>query len=1206
MIFHRTFRTSRVLATLFFVFNLASPITSFGQTSTLDQPHFRVGTSTPAATCLPGAQYLRNDTSNNIRVLYICDSTNHWSTANLLNGIAAARPVNCVLGQVYFANDTKLISFCTTAGNPGTWSSVSQGPVGPQGLPGNNGTNGTNGAGNNAYCQDATGSSTTYTCSSPSPSVVSLTGLLVAFVPQTTNSGASTLNVSSLGVKNLLKSDCSTDLDASELTGGNVYLFSYNGTAFCLGSSAGGGSIPNITGVAAGTGEQLAAINFNTSVWNHTDNGFTINTGSAVYNDVNGEGSDFIFQLSDDFINQMSTGTYSFTYIISSVSVSAPTCVIFNDNTSMPLTVGSHTVNFTYTDGDNVFGAFCTSLGTGSGQNVHFTKFSVSGPVSSSVTINPSILTTNITNGILTATNLLKTYSGNNPFFGPNISAYTTINEENNGISLTLTESLATACTSGFGNMQAAICEQIYQTGYHNPADYGNMVGRLIHHTVYTGRNVTDNSDKKTMSTNLLYTNFRGSGQRFGYNIHVNGSGMGDIIAITTNTICQNSAYANGDEGCGAGNFSTFQAANLLKTPVTSIITNTCNDTTLTSHADKSTAPDDYITMSVGSTTGCAVGNWITIGQGIINSTDTTAESVKILGLTSNTITVLLQSAHDVGTTVTKTKILEMDQVSLNGEGDNQWSSDRVIVDLDGTSYSTGSVTSISGTTITASGATWQTGHPFGPVGGDVNLPGCISFRTDDETRSPFDSGRTLVSWFPIQSIDGNNQLTIMKLYTGQFTTGSTNYKILPCGWVDKLDVSYNYSGATITGLILRNNAFPWTVGHTVENTISPYGNFPHNMLSQVIYYGPKVGGGGALFEAANNGYSHEHSGYRVPQTAFNNDETSAGFSFNFSAEANSSTSMMQFIGRSLTGRGITFAAKPSGTDGIRTWQADPKLIEWIAGSDSCLIGPVGYNSNNGFNINCNAGKVRISNASTGGYTTFDASNIFGHQDIVIPDVSGEISIPAGGTFTRSLPAGGGGDNSVDIGTLSSNNGALSVLGSVCWAPGGCKTYNFTINYLGSSTWYVVPPISNSDPSLPVLDLNIRSTGAGPVEMRLVCLTTCGNTAQITIQAYGYLLAPFTPSTATSTVTPPTTLWGSAVITQGNSLLYLLKNSTISASISASGLTTNRDFLLPDAHGIIPVISPTPTVGNATCWKTATTIGYCSSVVGVGGACTCN
>lgn len=1201
MNFNRTPKLSRVLATLFFVSNLASPITSFGQTSTLDQPHFRVGTTSPAATCLPGAQYLRSDVSNSIRVLYVCDSINHWTTASLLNGTAASRPVNCVLGQVYFANDTKIISFCSTGGNPGIWSTVAQGPVGPQGPAGSNGSNG---AGNNAYCQDSTGSSTTYTCPSPSPAVVSLTGLLVAFLPQTTNSGAATLNVSSLGAKNLLKSDCSTPLNGSDLSGGTVYLFSYNGSAFCLGSSA--GSIPNITGVAATTGEHLSAIHFNSSVWSNGYNGFVINTGSTTYTDFNGEGSDILYQLSDDFLHSITPGTNSYTYIVNAVSVSAPTCIVYNDSTVMPLTVGTHTVNFTFSSSDEIFAITCSSLGTGSGQTVSFTESSVIGPIPSSVIINPDTLTTNITNGILTATNLLKTYSGDNTFLGSNTPSYVEVNEENNGISLILTESLATSCTSGFGNMQAAICEQIYQTGYQNPANYGNMVGRLMHQTVYTGRNVTDNSDKKTMTTNLLYTNFRGSGQRFGYNIHVNGSGMGDIFAISTNTICQNSAYANGDEGCGAGNFSTFQATNILKTPVTSIITNTCNDTTLTSHVDKSTAPDDYITMAVGSTTGCVVGNWITVGQGIINSTDTTAESVKILDITSNTITVLLQSAHDAGTTVTKTKILNMDQVSLNGEADNQWSSDRVIVDLDGLSYSTGTITSISGTTITASGATWQTGHPFGPVGGDVNLPGCISFRADDESRSPFDAGRTLVSWFPIQSINGNNQLTIMKLYTGQFTTGSTNYTILPCGWVDKLDVSYDSSGATSTGLILRNNAFPWTVGHTIENTISPYGNFSHNVLSQVIYYGPKVGGGGALFEAANNGYSREHSGYRVAQTAFNNDETSAGYSFNFSGEANSANAMMQLTGRSLISRGIVMSGKPSGTDGIRTWSADTKAIEWASGTDSCLIGPVGFNSNNGFNIACNAGKVRISNASTGGYTTFDASNIFGHQNIVIPDVSGELSIPAGGTFTRTLPGGGGGDNSVELGALSSNSGAMSIIGSVCWPLGGCKTYNFTIIYLGSPTWFVVPPISSSDPSAPVVDLNIRSTGAGPVELRLVCLTTCSGTAQITLQAYGFLLTPFIPSTATATVTPPTTLWGSAVMTQSGSLLYLLKNSTIAASFDVSGLSTNRAFVFPNVSGIIPVISPTPTVGNATCWKTATTIGYCSTVVGAGGACTCN
>lgn len=117
-----------------------------------------------------------------------------------------------------------------------------------------NGT-GPAGSGNNALCADATGSTTAYTCPTPTPTVTTLAGLIVTFVPQTTNTASSTLNVAALGVKTLKQSDCTTNLAASALLGGSAYLFSYNGTVFCQSAGASGGSgVTNITTTGPITG----------------------------------------------------------------------------------------------------------------------------------------------------------------------------------------------------------------------------------------------------------------------------------------------------------------------------------------------------------------------------------------------------------------------------------------------------------------------------------------------------------------------------------------------------------------------------------------------------------------------------------------------------------------------------------------------------------------------------------------------------------------------------------------------------------------------------------------------------------------------------------------------------------------------------------------------------------------------------------------
>ena len=118
------------------------------------------------------------------------------------------------------------------------------GATGPTGATGATGPAGANGTGNNTFCADTTVSTTTYVCASPTPTVTTLTGLIVSFKPQTTNTGTSTLNVAGLGAKTLKASDGSTDISSGQLVGGTTYSFSYDGTNLVQTSSAGSGGTP--------------------------------------------------------------------------------------------------------------------------------------------------------------------------------------------------------------------------------------------------------------------------------------------------------------------------------------------------------------------------------------------------------------------------------------------------------------------------------------------------------------------------------------------------------------------------------------------------------------------------------------------------------------------------------------------------------------------------------------------------------------------------------------------------------------------------------------------------------------------------------------------------------------------------------------------------------------------------------------------------
>jgi hypothetical protein len=114
----------------------------------------------------------------------------------------------------------------------------------------------TNGAGS-FDCADATGSTTVYTCPTPSPvPTVYSTGALVSFKPQTTNTTTGpTLNVAGLGAKNMVaNTGGAASLTVGQLIGGSTYLFEYDGTVLRL---TGGGGTPG-SGTVTNTGPMTA------------------------------------------------------------------------------------------------------------------------------------------------------------------------------------------------------------------------------------------------------------------------------------------------------------------------------------------------------------------------------------------------------------------------------------------------------------------------------------------------------------------------------------------------------------------------------------------------------------------------------------------------------------------------------------------------------------------------------------------------------------------------------------------------------------------------------------------------------------------------------------------------------------------------------------------------------------------------------------
>lgn len=86
-----------------------------------------------------------------------------------------------------------------------------------------------------------TGTANSYVLNSVSPfkapvdsTLTYFVGMIIRFRAGNANTGASTVNVNSAGIKNLKKEDGTTDLDINDISPIQDSVFRYNGTAFCL------------------------------------------------------------------------------------------------------------------------------------------------------------------------------------------------------------------------------------------------------------------------------------------------------------------------------------------------------------------------------------------------------------------------------------------------------------------------------------------------------------------------------------------------------------------------------------------------------------------------------------------------------------------------------------------------------------------------------------------------------------------------------------------------------------------------------------------------------------------------------------------------------------------------------------------------------------------------------------------------------------
>jgi hypothetical protein len=217
---------------------------------------------------------------------------------------------------------------------------------------------------------------------------------------------------------------------------------------------------------------------------------------------------------------------------------------------------------------------------------------------------------------------------------------------------------------------------------------------------------------KTTFLPLLITGNYQAAGQRFLLGEVLNCYGMGDCFA-ETRSIQFAGADIGGDEGQGFQSVSYLrQQPHLTLTTISGVPVRTTCNTTVTQTV---TASQIAQAVSVGSLTGCNVNDWIVVQEEAPTNTPN-HEAVQITNIGGGKISGVWHNNHASGATVTPALVLNVADNTGFGQS-------RVLVDLSGSSYSTGTVSSITGGAFTGSGTSWSASM----VGGASPNFGCIS-----------------------------------------------------------------------------------------------------------------------------------------------------------------------------------------------------------------------------------------------------------------------------------------------------------------------------------------------------------------------------------------------------------------------------------------------------------------------------------------------
>lgn len=328
----------------------------------------------------------------------------------------------------------------------------------------------------------------------------------------------------------------------------------------------------------------------------------------------------------------------------------------------------------------------------------------------------------------------------------------------------------------------------------------------------YYGDHV-DGSSKTSFQNFLLNEVGIGAGQHFNIALNMNDPGAGDHQMITGNIHYNGGYEVAGDEGACGYCLGLWEPAYSLvgNTQINGVPTVGGGNTTTTQAITGSQIAQ---TVTVSSSTGFSVGEWVEVDAVPIAGASINQEAVQLTGVATGTITGVFRNTQASGVPVMPATVIPL---SLAQWGD--WGQHRWLVNNTAPSYTTGTISWHSGAPNNnpiGSGTSWSNGM----VGGNAANPGCIA---DDADINRYG---VPTNWAIASVTDATHLITTNERQTDPTTLTGSSYEIRPCAFVLRV-ISNGLTNACCTTLILENNPFTWTNGDQIVEGNGPvWGGF--------------------------------------------------------------------------------------------------------------------------------------------------------------------------------------------------------------------------------------------------------------------------------------------------------------------------------------------------------------------------------------------